>query len=230
VTVLVIPITDSTVILSKTNFEDCTKIRLDKTADAKLRTQDDLRRPRPVSQRCSSAEGTECESPARQCRESLVEVNRVPEGNATMAHSYPNVLVHCVFSTKNRQNSIPDDLREKLSMYFVGIGKGHDIPVLCASGTANHAHLLFALPASMPLAKAIQVLKANSSRWLGEHGFDFAWQEGYAAFSVSASNLDVVRHYIEHQVEHHAKHSFEDEFVSFLRKSNIAFDPKFVFG
>jgi putative transposase len=115
-------------------------------------------------------------------------------------------------------------------MYFVGIGKGHDFSVLCAGSTANHAHLLIVLPASMPLAKAVQVLKANSSRWLGEHGFDFAWQEGYGAFSVSASNRDAVRHYIEHQQEHHAKHSFEDEFVSLLRKSNVAFDPKFVYG
>jgi putative transposase len=147
-----------------------------------------------------------------------------------MSHSYPNVLIHCVFSTKNRQNLIPDDLREKLSMYFVGIGKGHQIPILCAGGTANHAHLLISLPASVPLAKAIQVLKANSSRWLGEHGLDFAWQEGYGAFSVSASNRKAVRNYIEHQPEHHAKRSFEDEFVSLLSKSGMGYDPKFVFG
>ena len=155
---------------------------------------------------------------------------RVPKGRHVMAHTYPNVLLHCVFSTKNRMDSIPDDLREKLSMYFVGIGKGHNIPVLCAGGTRNHVHLMIALPATVPLAKAIQVLKANSSRWLGEHGFDFAWQEGYGAFSVSASNAGVVRHYIEHQDEHHAKHSFEDEFVSLLRKSNVAYNPQFVFG
>jgi putative transposase len=147
-----------------------------------------------------------------------------------MAHTYPNVLIHSVFSTKLRRNSIPDDLREKLSMYFVGIGKSHDISILCAGGTGNHSHLLIVLPASMPLAKAVQVLKANSSRWLGEHGFDFAWQEGYGAFSVSASNADAVRHYIEHQAEHHAKRSFEDEFVSLLRKSGVKYDPEFVFG
>jgi putative transposase len=93
-----------------------------------------------------------------------------------MAHTYPNVLIHCVFGTKHRRDLIPQDLREKLSMYFVGIGKGHDTTVLCAGGTANHTHLLIALPATVPLAKAIQVLEANSSRWLGEHGFDFAWQ------------------------------------------------------
>jgi|SRR5580700_708417 REP element-mobilizing transposase RayT len=82
-----------------------------------------------------------------------------------MAHTYPNVLIHCIFSTKLRRDSIPDNLHEKLSMYFVGIGKSHDIRVLCAGGTANHAHLLIVLPATITLAKAIQVLKANSSRW-----------------------------------------------------------------
>jgi putative transposase len=147
-----------------------------------------------------------------------------------MAHTYPNVLIHCVFSTKQRRDLIPVELRETLRMYFVGIGKGHDIPVLCAGGTANHAHILIALPPVIPLAKAVQVFKANSSRWLGEHGFDFAWQEGYGAFSVSASNVDAVKYYIEHQPEHHAKHTFEDEYVSLLRKSGLKYDPEFVFG
>jgi putative transposase len=99
-----------------------------------------------------------------------------------------------------------------------------------AGGTANHLHLLLALPATVPLAKAIQVLKANSSRWLGARGFDFSWQEGYGAFSVSTSNVAAVRHYMEFQPEHHAIHSFEDEFVSLLRKCDIAYDPQYVFG
>jgi putative transposase len=120
-----------------------------------------------------------------------------------------------VFSTKPRRNTIPGELQEKLSMHFVGIGKGHELPVLCAGGTANHSHLI-SLPTRVSLAKAVQVLKANSARWLGEHGLDFAWQDGYGAFSVSSSNVEVVKHYIEHQAEHHAKHSFEDEFVFFV--------------
>jgi putative transposase len=136
-----------------------------------------------------------------------------------MSHTCPNVLIHCVFSTKNRRDSIPDELLEKTRMHFVGIGKGHDIPVISAGGTANHAHLLIALPATMALAIAVQVLKANSSRWLAEHSLDFAWQEGYGAFSVSTSNVNAVKHYIEHQAEHHAKHSFEDEFVALLAKT-----------
>jgi putative transposase len=157
-------------------------------------------------------------------------MNGVPEGDGTMAHTYPNVLIHAYSARRIAKIPFPKICAKSFSMYFVGIGKGHGIPVLCAGGTANHAHLLIALPATVPLAKAIQVLKANSSRWLGEHGFDFAWQEGYGAFSVSASNRDAVKHYIEHQSEHHAKHSFEDEFVFLLRKSTVSYDPKFVFG
>jgi putative transposase len=128
------------------------------------------------------------------------------------------------------ENAMAPTLLDRLSRYFIGIGKNHDIPVLSAGGTANHVHLLIALPATIALASAVQALKANSSRWIGEHGFDFAWQEGYAAFSVSASNVGVVKQYIAHQPEHHVKHSFEDEFVSLLRKSGVACDPKFVLG
>jgi putative transposase len=90
--------------------------------------------------------------------------------------------------------------------------------------------LLIALPADVSVAKAIQVLKANSSRWLHEHGLEFAWQEGYGAFSVSRSNKAAVSNYIEHQAEHHQKRSYEAEFETMLRKSGIAFDPKEAFG
>src|SRR5580700_708416 len=80
------------------------------------------------------------------------------------------------------------------------------------------------------LGESYSSVKGQLFALAGGHGFDFSWQEGYGAFSVSASNADAVRHYIEHQPEHHAKHSFEDEFVSLLRKSNAEYDPQFVFG
>ena len=147
-----------------------------------------------------------------------------------MAHKYPNILIHLVFSTKNRRDIIPDELRTKLWKYIAGIGRNHDIPVLTAGGTANHAHLLIVLPSDLTVAKAVQVLKANSSRWMGEHGIDFAWQEGYGAFSVSASNADAVRNYIEHQPEHHARRSYEDEFLALLRKTRMNYEPEQVFG
>jgi putative transposase len=147
-----------------------------------------------------------------------------------MAHKYPNILIHLVFSTKDRRDLIPDELRGTLWKYLAGIGRNHKIPVLVAGGTANHVHLLIALPSDVTVAKAVQILKANSSRWIGDHGIAFAWQEGYGAFSVSASRASVVRDYIERQPQHHARRSYEDEFLTLLRKIGVAFEPEQVFG
>jgi REP element-mobilizing transposase RayT len=147
-----------------------------------------------------------------------------------MAHRYANVIIHTVFSTKERTNSIPDDLQPKLWKYFAGIGANHELPILTSGGTANHAHVLLALPADMAVARAVQLLKANSSRWIGEHGIDFHWQEGYGAFSVSTTNVDAVRHYIAHQAEHHRSHSYEDEFLGMLRRAGVAFSQVEVFA
>ncbi len=147
-----------------------------------------------------------------------------------MAHRYPNILIHCIFSTKARKDLIPTELIPTLCKYLAGIGRNLRIPVLAAGGISNHVHLLIALPPDMPVAKAVQVLKANSSRWLREHGLEFAWQEGYGAFSVSSSNRDAVKAYIEHQAEHHRKRTFEVEFEAILRKSGMASDVADAFG
>ncbi len=120
-----------------------------------------------------------------------------------MAHRYPNILIHCVFSTKERRNLIPQEILPRLWKYLAGVGRNYGVRVLAAGGIANHVHLLIVLPPDMAAAKAVQLLKANSSRWLHEHRLDFAWQEGYGAFSVSSPNKDALIDYIEHQVEHH---------------------------
>jgi REP-associated tyrosine transposase len=99
-----------------------------------------------------------------------------------------------------------------------------------AAAPPTTLHVLLVLPSDMPLSKAVQVLKANSSRWLSEHGIDFAWQEGYAAFSVSTSQLGTVREYIQNQAAHHRHRNFEEEFIGLLKKSGIAYDPKHVLG
>ncbi|MBW8869604.1 MAG: IS200/IS605 family transposase [Acidobacteriales bacterium] len=147
-----------------------------------------------------------------------------------MAHKYPNLLVHLVFSTKQRADLIPAGLLPRLGKYFAGIGKNHGVPVLAVGGIANHVHLLIALPPDTTIAKAVQVLKANSSRWIRQHGIEFAWQEGYGAFSVSSSNKCAVVHYIEHQAEHHRVRSYETEFEAMIRKSGMTFDAKEAFG
>ncbi len=145
-----------------------------------------------------------------------------------MAHSYTGNFVHCVFSTKGRKEIIPPKIQETLWAYFVGIARNLNVPILAAGGTANHVHLLFSLPATLPLAAVIQKFKANSSRWMGERGIYFAWQVGYGAFSVSPSMLSIVKAYIQNQPEHHKKRGFEDEFSAWLRKSGVLGDHAFV--
>ena len=130
-----------------------------------------------------------------------------------MAHTYTSNLLHCVFSTKERTATIPAHLQEQLCAYVFGIAKNIRIELLAIGGTQNHIHLLITLPASRTLSEVIQTLKANSSRWVREHGVAFSWQEGYGAFSVSPSQVERVKDYILHQSEHHAKRNFDEEFL-----------------
>jgi len=147
-----------------------------------------------------------------------------------MAHKYANVLVHVVFSSKERRNLIPPELESKLWRYIDGIGANSRIPVLAVGGMPNHIHILVALPSDISVATAVRTFKANSSRWMGEHNIKFAWQEGYGAFSVSASNRKDVKNYIKRQREHHARRSYEDELIALLQKSGVTYDPAEVFG
>lgn len=144
-----------------------------------------------------------------------------------MAHTYASNFVHCVFSTKERRPLIPAARTVELHAYLGCIANGEGFTLIAAGGTANHIHLLFILPASCSLAQAVQKLKGSSSRWMGR---GFSWQEGYGAFSVSASQVPVVKKYIQNQEEHHRKRSFEEEFVALLRNCGIEYDERYVFG
>ena len=95
------------------------------------------------------------------------------------------------------------------------------MPAIAINGMAEHAHILFHLPPTIALAKAVQLLKANSSKWMNEHGRKFAWQEGYSGFSVSISNTAVVAKYIRNQEQHHRKMTFDEEYKALLRKHGI---------
>ncbi|MGA8087390.1 MAG: IS200/IS605 family transposase [Terracidiphilus sp.] len=144
-----------------------------------------------------------------------------------MAHTYANIFIHCVFSTKDRRSLIPAARKAELYAYMGGIAHGEGFSLIAAGGTANHVHLLFILPASHSLAHAVQKLKGSSSRWMGD---GFSRQEGYGAFSVSSSQVEIVKGYIQNQEEHHRKRDFEQEFVALLRNCGIAYDERYVFG
>lgn len=144
-----------------------------------------------------------------------------------MAHTYASNFIHCIFSTKERRPLISADRKSELYNYLGGVAKGEGFALIAAGGTANHVHLLFVLPATYSLAQAVQKLKGSSSRWMGQ---GFSWQEGYGAFSVSPSQVPVVKGYIANQEQHHQKRSFEEEFTVLLKSCGIEYDPKFVFG
>jgi len=147
-----------------------------------------------------------------------------------MSHSYAQNVVHVVFSTKGRRRAIPAELQSRLWAYTAGICKKYQISVHAIGGTDDHMHLLIQVPPGLALAKAILAIKSNSSRWANGAGHKFGWQEGYGAFSVSASLLPVVARYIKNQADHHRKMTFDSEFLSLLEKHGVQFDPKFVFG
>jgi putative transposase len=144
-----------------------------------------------------------------------------------MSHTYVGNFIHCIFSTKDRKGSIEPAKRPGLYKYLGGIAKGEGLALIAAGGTADHVHLLFELPATTSIAQAVQKLKGSSSRWMGE---GFSWQQGYGGFSVSPSQIPVVKKYIENQERHHEKRGFEEEFIFLLRSCGIEYDPRFVFG
>jgi len=147
-----------------------------------------------------------------------------------MPHTYSQNYLHVVFSTKERRRLITKEFQPKLWSYMAGISRNNGFIVLANGGMEDHAHLLIQLPATLALAKAVQLLKGSSSKWVNEHGREFSWQEGYGAFSVSKSNINAVVKYIANQETHHRKITFEDEFIALLEKHGIEYDPRYVFG
>jgi len=144
-----------------------------------------------------------------------------------MPHTYTLQLVHCVFSTKGRCALINDPPR--LWTYMRAIARNCGANISAIGGTSNHVHLLMTIPPTNRTADIIRTLKSNSSRWMNEIGGGFAWQDGYAAISVSPSQILTVVRYIESQAEHHHQRSFEQEYEALLQRSGVAFDRNYLF-
>jgi REP element-mobilizing transposase RayT len=148
-----------------------------------------------------------------------------------MAHTFTNLLTHAIFSTKDRRPSIRPEIRPELYAYMGGIIRNLKGKALLINGMVDHVHLLFDLPASICISEALRIIKANSSGWVHEKWPSrrmFAWQIGYAAFSVSQSNSRQVYNYIANQEKHHRKVSFKEELLAFLKKHNIQYDERFI--
>jgi len=138
-------------------------------------------------------------------------------------HSFNSCLMHCVFSTKERRPWLTPGICERLWPYLGGIARANDLKALAIGGVADHVHVLLSLPATIPVSKAMQLLKGNSSKWLREtfpelRAQDFEWQEGFGAFSIGVSGVEDTIRYIQNQEEHHRRRSFREELEGFLKK------------
>jgi putative transposase len=150
-----------------------------------------------------------------------------------MAHTFTNLLTHIIFSTKDRAPYIDAELKPEIHAYLGGMVREIKGKAYIINGTADHVHLLVSLPPTIALSEAMKIIKANSSRWVGDKWRsrrDFGWQTGYGAFSVSKSNVPGVIKYIQNQEEHHRKISFKEELIEFLRKHEIEYDERYIWA
>jgi putative transposase len=149
-----------------------------------------------------------------------------------MSHSYVSNLMHCTFSTKGRQPFMDSELESRLWPYMGGIARENRMKALAIGGTTDHTHALLSLPGMMSFAKAVQLIKGGSSKWINDtfpRPKKFEWQEGYGAFSVSASQVPKTIAYINNQKEHHRKKTFQEEFLELLTRHGIEYDQRYVF-
>ncbi len=146
-----------------------------------------------------------------------------------MPQSLANILIHVIWSTKERRPLISDSVRSKLHGYLSGILKNIGSPALIINSVSDHIHILCQLSKNLAACKLVEEVKKSSSKWMKEQGMvEFAWQNGYGVFSVSQSNADTVRKYIEGQAEHHKKREFKDEFREFCKRYNVTIDERYV--
>jgi REP element-mobilizing transposase RayT len=148
-----------------------------------------------------------------------------------MSQSLASILVHLIYSTKNREPWLTPGIDAELYAYQAAVFKEMSCPALVINGTTDHVHALFELGRTVALCDVIEEVKKSSSKWLKPKGpslAGFTWQAGYGAFSLGESGVAAARRYIEGQKEHHRKRTFQEEFRAFLVKYRIEYDERYV--
>ncbi|MCH5718585.1 IS200/IS605 family transposase [Niabella hibiscisoli] len=148
-----------------------------------------------------------------------------------MSQSLAQLYVHIIFHTKYNQSLIYPDVENELYAYIGGIIKANQSVPITINGIENHIHILAGMSKNIALSKLVEEIKRNSSRWIktkGEKYRGFAWQGGYAGYSVSQSVVERVRKYIDRQKEHHKRVSFQDEYLQFLAEYRVDFDENYL--
>jgi REP element-mobilizing transposase RayT len=150
-----------------------------------------------------------------------------------MANTYTSLHFHIIFSTKNRQRWITADVEQRVWEYLGGIARQNQMKALQIGGVEDHVHAVLGIRPTVAVSQAVQLLKGGSSKWIHE-AFPamagFQWQDGYGAFTVSRSNLPELVEYVEKQREHHRARTFQEEFLAFLKKHQIEYDERYLWG
>lgn len=149
-----------------------------------------------------------------------------------MANTYIQLYIHIVFSVKARHALIPKHHKSKLHQYITGIITKRKQKVIQINSMPDHIHILVGMTPDIALSDLVQSIRIGSTRFINRQGWiagKFQWQEGFGAFSYSRSQLNTVAAYIENQEEHHSQRTFHEEYLEFLKRFNVPYDPKYVF-
>ncbi|MCA9172597.1 MAG: IS200/IS605 family transposase [Planctomycetales bacterium] len=149
-----------------------------------------------------------------------------------MANTYTSLDYHFVFSTKNREPWIHVDIEQRIWEFLGGIARANKIKPVQIGGIEDHVHAVLGIPPSIPVSKTAQLIKGGSSKWIHDTLAlpQFAWQDGYGAFSVSRSRLTEVVNYVANQREHHRTRTFADEYRTLLKRHGIDCDERYLWG
>ena len=149
-----------------------------------------------------------------------------------MANTFSQIYIQTVFAVSNRHSLIKPDFKEGLFKYITGIVRNQGQKLISINGMPDHMHLLIGLRPAMALADLVREIKSDSTNFINNNKWvrgRFSWQEGYGAFSYGHSQLDTIIRYIQNQEKHHRRRKFRDEYLTLLRKFDIAFEEKYVF-
>ena len=150
-----------------------------------------------------------------------------------MAQTLVSLMIHLIFSTKNRASLITPEIEPELFAYMGGILKNHESRLLDAGGSADHMHLLISQSKNIALSTLMKDVKKDSSLWIKKKGTtfrNFHWQDGYGAFSIRTSDVPDLKRYIAGQKEHHHRRSFQEEFIQFLVEYGIEYDERYLWN
>ena len=150
-----------------------------------------------------------------------------------MAQTLVSLMVHVIFSTKNRESFITPEIEPELFAYVGGILRNNESRLLDAGGTADHVHLLISQSKNVALSSLMKDVKKDSSLWIktkGNQFRNFHWQDGYGAFSIGKSQLNELKRYVSKQKQHHRKKSFQEELIQFLRAYGLEYDKRYLWN